>query len=808
MPEIGINVKTHGTATAEAEFNVMAQKIAAAVQKQYQLSQQEAKALTQIIAKKKNLAITENELVKAKKMAAAATKKNIVLSEAENLLINKKVSLFDRVNKKVFRYRMALISVMVASYALQRIITAAWNFTYVGAQINEQVAALDRLSIKYGTTADSLIADMRLVSKETLSNAEIAKSAGKAMVMGIAAETTVKLMKIATAASRVMGKTASEMFADITLGTARMSKKILDNIGIIVDWRSAYSKHAAQLGITTNMLDEQQKMVARTNAIIKAGGLIIDTVSDKVLTQRQKLDKLVSSWKNWFDGLKQGFVDIIIPLEGMEKIRKRITMLQDKIEDLQKIQRLGLFPDLSKTINNLKKTVSGLQKVVDADDTRIKQQTELAEITKRMSTNLNELQKVQTTLVKESRIDELTRQYKALADGLKKALELSVQFSGDISGEVLRNWTETRDKSRIILGEIARETLLLIDVETKKILAKQKENSDKALRAEQLHQKQILSSKIKHLKEVKSLWTKHYKELKKEYLEQAEEYLDMETAKKDFLATILGFRKKTEEKGLSDTKRFALEKTKVEEAVLAATNASEENRVELFKRATQAQMDFIGKWQGIRQEGFDAQPFINVEKEMAELTRLSDAYKFWAEDAIGEQKRLAEETAEQFNEADAMIIQVKEDLRLVSIEYQDLVKLMQDEKLKTTLDKTQVDAALDAMLEKFRNIKTELEKPIKVSVSTTGITGGGVGATKIKGSLHSGIPFVPETGIYELQRGERVTSTAQNTYNQQQDNRQFVAKYYDSGRGNSVEKEFETRQMFIDMQRYNASLTV
>jgi hypothetical protein len=199
---------------------------------------------------------------------------------------------------------MMLISVMVAAYALQRVLRAAWDFTYQGAQINEQMMAMDRLAARYGTTADSIVASLRRASKETVSNAKIVQSAGKAMVMGIAPETLTTLMKVATAAARIMGKTADEMFADITLGTARMSKKILDNIGIIVDWRSAYAKHAAAIGVTVRMLDEEEKMVARTNAIKEAGIKIINTLNSEYLTQRERIDKLTASWRNWIDTLK------------------------------------------------------------------------------------------------------------------------------------------------------------------------------------------------------------------------------------------------------------------------------------------------------------------------------------------------------------------------------------------------------------------------------------------------------------------------------------------------------------------------
>lgn len=420
-------------------------------------------------------------------------------------------SMFDRINERIFRYRMALITVMVALYALQRIIEAAWNFTYQGAQINEQIAAMDRLAARYGTTADSMINNLRRVSDATISNAEIVQSAGKAMVMGIAPDTLVTLMEVATAAARTMGKTAKEMFADITLGTARMSKKILDNIGIIVDWRAAYASYALQIGVTVGMLDEEDKMIARTNAIKEAGIRIINTLSTSTVTQREKLDQLVASWQNLFDTLKQGFVDFIIPPSEFEaalrqldelkkemglipeigiekwkefgemvlgmiphfflvwkmvgKIKDAIMLLPDAIQLLKdKFLDLGLtLPEPIKSFyeakaKHQKQELRRVQQIVDLERNRIKHQESLAMFSKEISRNLMEFQKIQEKALDVSKVEKLRQGYLKLSETFKKITE-KVDFAEafedleTVSASMLKQWKMERDKIKEIKDE-------------------------------------------------------------------------------------------------------------------------------------------------------------------------------------------------------------------------------------------------------------------------------------------------------------------------------------------------------------------
>jgi hypothetical protein len=82
-------------------------------------------------------------------------------------------------------------------------------------------------------------------------------------------------MKIASATSKMTGQSITEAFNDITMGVARQSRMILDNLGIIVNVDDANRKYAKSLGTTADALDDAQKKQAFMNAVLEAGNDMI-----------------------------------------------------------------------------------------------------------------------------------------------------------------------------------------------------------------------------------------------------------------------------------------------------------------------------------------------------------------------------------------------------------------------------------------------------------------------------------------------------------------------------------------------------
>jgi len=83
----------------------------------------------------------------------------------------------------------------------------------MGANIKEQEFALDRLSAKYATNADSIVESLRQVSKETISNAELMSSSAKALQLGLDPTAVRDLMEMYVALRPALGDSAKTLMS-------------------------------------------------------------------------------------------------------------------------------------------------------------------------------------------------------------------------------------------------------------------------------------------------------------------------------------------------------------------------------------------------------------------------------------------------------------------------------------------------------------------------------------------------------------------------------------------------------------------
>jgi hypothetical protein len=199
-----------------------------------------------------------------------------------------------------------------------------------GAMLERQEQAFRNLATAAGTSSTRVIASLKAVSGGMVAEADLMAAAGKAMLMSIPADKITELMKIAAATSRMTGQTITDAFNDITMGVARQSKMILDNLGIIVNVDKANQDYARALGRTADSLTDTERRQAFMNATLAAGNEMItrlgeqqgalDGVNKMVAAQSnlwaevnkvvaQMLDKELTSYAkmlNWIDAKLKG----------------------------------------------------------------------------------------------------------------------------------------------------------------------------------------------------------------------------------------------------------------------------------------------------------------------------------------------------------------------------------------------------------------------------------------------------------------------------------------------------------------------
>jgi hypothetical protein len=96
------------------------------------------------------------------------------------------------------------------------------------------------------------------------------------MTMGIDAETIPAMMEAARAASRRFGGDISYYYQSIVTGTARQSKLILDNLGIIVDANTAYETYAKSVKKSVTALTDEERSLAFQQEVMRQSQIMVE----------------------------------------------------------------------------------------------------------------------------------------------------------------------------------------------------------------------------------------------------------------------------------------------------------------------------------------------------------------------------------------------------------------------------------------------------------------------------------------------------------------------------------------------------
>jgi len=191
---------------------------------------------------------------------------------------------------------LAITAAITASIMALR---KAWELMELGAKVEQQKMAFENLASSLGMSSEKIIKDLRKMSGETMSTAEIMGKASQAMILGIDPTKLSKMMEISRASARAFGKDVGFMFESIAIGVGRQSKLILDNLGIIVSAGTAYEKYAKSIGKSTKELTELERKQAFLNATLEAGERILQQIDTSTMTNLEKMQRLKAGWEDF-----------------------------------------------------------------------------------------------------------------------------------------------------------------------------------------------------------------------------------------------------------------------------------------------------------------------------------------------------------------------------------------------------------------------------------------------------------------------------------------------------------------------------
>ena len=153
-----------------------------------------------------------------------------------------------------------------------------YEFGEEGAALKRLEDAGTRLAAVTGDNYRHIVRAIEEASGRTVGELEAMTQANTAMRLGVA-QTPEEFEKLTTAAialGRATGRTATESVADLTTGIGRMSKLVLDNLGIVYDADTVFGEYAETIGKTAAALTDAEKKQALVNLALEAAKPLLD----------------------------------------------------------------------------------------------------------------------------------------------------------------------------------------------------------------------------------------------------------------------------------------------------------------------------------------------------------------------------------------------------------------------------------------------------------------------------------------------------------------------------------------------------
>jgi len=236
------------------------------------------------------------------------------------------------------------------------------------AKTRDMKLAFENLAKNVGSNSERIISSLQRASGGTIDFKNAMQSASRAILYGLDPDTIVRLMEIARATTKVTGQSVVVAFEDITLGVARQSKMILDNLGILLDYDKHLGKIQTTLGKTEADLTDADRRVAFLNATFEAGDEIIrkvgdsfGTTFDKIAQQKAQIADVTLEIKNMvfesetYLNILSGISASLQQIKGLGDIWKFITFEKSDFGDLFGLiggdKVIGFFKNLKTNVD-------------------------------------------------------------------------------------------------------------------------------------------------------------------------------------------------------------------------------------------------------------------------------------------------------------------------------------------------------------------------------------------------------------------------------------------------------------------------
>jgi hypothetical protein len=211
-------------------------------------------------------------------------------------------------------------------------ISKAWDLAKIGADYAEQRSILDNLSTKYGSTADSIVASMEVMSTGLISRADLMQTALKGIAKGLTPEQLNNLAGAADILADVTGGRATDALNDMTTALATGKLKGL----------KPYGDATIDLGVAFGDLESKLTDAEKAQATY---GLIMMKVTELQSQQKKEvsetadnMDRSKASFENgklmfagWAANVVGGAYNVVTALQSVRAAWGTSQAEQNKI---------------------------------------------------------------------------------------------------------------------------------------------------------------------------------------------------------------------------------------------------------------------------------------------------------------------------------------------------------------------------------------------------------------------------------------------------------------------------------------------
>lgn len=199
------------------------------------------------------------------------------------------------------------------------------------ADREEKRMAFTNLAATFHSNADSIIADLKRMSQNSITTSRAIELAGRSMLSGLDPRAMPGLMEFAKTMTNVIpGGKAADIFEDLTRGIITGEGRMLRMQGITVDFNKAQKDLAASLGGTKEQLNEQQVQYANLKAMLETAstmtqrlGKDVQTMDDKIAANAAHLSESYEKLSNsfWKTFGRPAIVTLEVFAERLDRIR-------------------------------------------------------------------------------------------------------------------------------------------------------------------------------------------------------------------------------------------------------------------------------------------------------------------------------------------------------------------------------------------------------------------------------------------------------------------------------------------------------